>query len=133
MHSLTKTSSGNHSQGQQFSLQHSNSNSNSNGWYKLIAFKLGAVGSAIFLFFSTSSLVSFTLRETQARMLRFTYLLQYYIENELSITALVLTHSTESLMMVPVMVGVQFFLKEFFGSHALAFVVLSLVWFAGKF
>jgi hypothetical protein len=123
-----------------------------------VVFKLGAMSSAVFLFFSTSSLVSFTLRETQvgvgevycvygvcgvcactmpvfdkplipallrpppinlplslaptttttthphppqARMLRFTYLLQHHIQNELSIFTLVCTHATESLMMVP--------------------------------
>ena len=72
-----------------------------------LVFKAEAVASAVFLFFSASSLVSFTLRETQARMLRFTYLLQHQISHELPIAALVLTHSTESLMMVPVMVGVS--------------------------
>ena len=38
------------------------------GWLQLVAFKGGAMASAIFLFFSTSSLVSFTLRETQVRL-----------------------------------------------------------------
>ena len=102
-------------------------------FWRVIAFKFGAAGSSVFLFFSTSSLVCFALRETQARMLRFTYLLQHHIQNGLPIVQLVTTHATESLMMVPVMVGILFFLRAFFSDQVLAFLVLSLVWFAEVF
>ena len=93
-----------------------------------ILFKMNAVGSTIFLFFSTSSLVSYTLRETQARMLKFTYLLQHHIQHNLPISGIIFTHVTESLLFVPMMVGLLFFLREFFRDQIIAFTVLSLVW-----
>jgi hypothetical protein len=89
---------------------------------------MNAVGSTIFLFFSTSSLVSYTLRETQARMLKFTYLLQHHIQHNLPIAGIIFTHVTESLLFVPMMVGLLFFLREFFRDQIIAFTVLSLVW-----
>jgi hypothetical protein len=41
-----------------------------------VAFKIGVVLTTVFLFFTTTTLVSFTLRLTQERMLKFTFLLQ---------------------------------------------------------
>ena len=43
---------------------------------KFVVFKLGVLCTTLFLFFITTTLVSFTLRETQERMLKFTFLLQ---------------------------------------------------------
>ena len=57
-------------------------------WVQKSLFKLHAMSSAIFLFFCISTLVSFTLRETQSHMLRFTYLLQHHTRHELPIFAL---------------------------------------------
>ena len=102
-------------------------------WTGRCLFKLHAVSSAVFLFFCISTLVSFTLRETQSRMLRFTYLLQHHTRHELPIFALVFTHVTESLLFVPVMVGLHFFLKSFFVDQLLSFFVTSLVWCAEVF
>jgi hypothetical protein len=48
---------------------------------KYVVFKVGVLFTIIFLFFTTTTLVSFTLRETQERMLRFTFLLQHHIRN----------------------------------------------------
>ena len=61
-------------------------------------------------------------------MLRFTFLLQYHIQHRLSYKILVLNQIAESLVFVPVMVGMLFFLSEFFADQLLAFIVLSLVW-----
>ena len=66
-------------------------------------------------------------------MLRFTYLLQHHTRHELPIFALVFTHVTESLLFVPVMVGLHFFLKSFFDDQLLSFFVTSLVWCAEVF
>ena len=46
------------------------------GWQHYVAFKIGVVLTTLFLFFTTTTLVSFTLRVTQERMLKFTFLLQ---------------------------------------------------------
>lgn len=98
-----------------------------------IYFKVNAVGCTIFLFFCMSTLVSFTLRETQERMVRFTYLLQHHIRHELPIFALVFTYVVESLLFVPVMVGLHFFMRQFFLDQLLSFIVISLVWCAEVF
>ena len=98
-----------------------------------VFFKVNAVGCTIFLFFCMSTLVSFTLRETQERMVRFTYLLQHHIRHELPIFALVFTYVVESLLFVPVMVGLHFFMRQFFLDQLLSFIVISLVWCAEVF
>lgn len=94
----------------------------------LVLFKIGVVLTTFFLFFTTTSLVSFTLRETQVRMLKFTYLLQHHVRNRLPYAPLICTHVVESLVFVPIMVGILFFLFEFFSDQLLAFMVLSTVW-----
>ncbi len=70
----------------------------------------------------------FYFRETQERMLRFTFLLQYHIRHRLPYHYLVLTHVAESLVFVPIMVGTLFFLIQFINDELLAFLVLSVVW-----
>ncbi len=84
--------------------------------------------STVLLFFTTSTLVSFTLKETQERMLRFTYMLQYYTRHNLSVIKLVVTHLVESLVFVPIMVGIMGFLYEFFADSLLTFLLLSITW-----
>lgn len=99
----------------------------------VLMFKVGILFTTLFLFFTTTTLVSFTLRETQERMLKFTYLLQHHVRNNLPYAPLVLTHVVESLVFVPIMVGILFFLFEFFSDQLLAFMVLLLVWLAEVF
>ena len=48
---------------------------------QFIAFKIGVIVTTVFLFFTTTTLVSFTLRETQERMLKFTFMLQHHISH----------------------------------------------------
>ena len=101
--------------------------------HKFVAFKTGVVFTTIFLFFTTTTLVSFTLRETQERMLKFTFLLQHHISHRIPYAPLVFTHVVESLVFVPIMVGILFFLFEFFSDQILAFMVLSVVWLSEVF
>ena len=98
-----------------------------------VAFKVGVVLTTIFLFFTTTTLVSFTLRETQERMLKFTFMLQHHISHRIPYAALVFTHVVETLVFVPIMVGILFFLFEFFSDQLLAFMVLSVVWLCEVF
>mmetsp|Transcript_25820 Transcript_25820/g.33850 ORF Transcript_25820/g.33850 Transcript_25820/m.33850 type:complete len:929 (+) Transcript_25820:122-2908(+) len=91
-------------------------------------FRFGVLFTTCFLFFTTTTLVSFTLRETQTRMLKFTFLLQHHVRNHLPYAPLIFTHVVESLIFVPIMVGILFFLFEFFSDQMLAFMVLSMVW-----
>lgn len=103
-------------------------NSSKTGRHALL-FKAGVILTSVFLFFITTTLVSFTLRETQDRMLHFTFQLQMYVEQERRLGSLITTHVVENLVFVPIMVGVMFFLIEFYGGDKLlAFMVMSIVW-----
>ena len=97
---------------------------------ELLTFKAGVMFTTLFLFFTATTLVSFVLRETQERMLKFTFLLQHHIAHRIPFTRLVVTHVVESLVFVPIVVGILFFLFEFFSDQLLAFLVLSVVWVA---
>jgi hypothetical protein len=82
-----------------------------------------------FLFFITTTLVSFTLRETQQRMLAFTLALREHVRSQQPLALLIIRHIIENLVFCPIMVGIMFFLIEFYrGDKFLAFMVLSLVW-----
>ncbi|KAI4367433.1 hypothetical protein MLD38_023171 [Melastoma candidum] len=53
--------------------------------------------------------VSFTLRETQTRMLRFTVQLQHHARHRLPTFQLIFVHVIDSLVFVPIMIGILFF------------------------
>ena len=99
-----------------------------------LRFKLGVLGASSFLFFVTTTLVSFTLRETQDRMLNFTFQLQEHVRNRIPVGRLVATHVVENLVLVSINIGAIFFLIEFYGGDKfLAFMVLTLVWVSEVF
>ncbi|KAH7440443.1 hypothetical protein KP509_04G107300 [Ceratopteris richardii] len=95
--------------------------------------KCGVLIMSLFVFFTTTMSVSFTLRETQARMLRFTVQLQYHARHRLPAFRLIFIHVIESLVFVPIMIGILFFLFEFYEDQLLAFMVLTLVWLCELF
>lgn len=101
---------------------------------KFITFRLSVLLSSLFIFFLTTSLVSFTLQETQDRMLEFTLQLKDRVRNRLPLTGLIVRHVLENLVFVPIMVGMIFFLIEYYGGDKfLAFSVLSMVWLCEVF
>mmetsp|Transcript_14283 Transcript_14283/g.42834 ORF Transcript_14283/g.42834 Transcript_14283/m.42834 type:complete len:93 (+) Transcript_14283:1045-1323(+) len=73
-------------------------------------------------------MVSFTLRQTQNKMLRFTYMLERSVRYGMPYRGLVMTHVVDSLVFVPMMVGMLFFLFQFYDDQVLALLVLSCVW-----
>ena len=79
--------------------------SSSNSW--------AVAGRAAFVLFATSTLVHYTLRETQARMLRFTAELRETISSRRSYARLVTRHLLDSAAFAPIMVGMLAFLFEF--------------------
>jgi hypothetical protein len=94
-----------------------------------LLFKLGVLLQITFLYFFCTTLVSFTLRETQERMLEFTQELSRRVHLSLPLQGLITTHVVQNLVFVPIMVGMMFFLIEFYsGDKFLAFMVLSIVW-----
>jgi hypothetical protein len=98
------------------------------GWVAAALYKIGIVATTLFLLFITTTLVHHTLRETQGMMLQFTVDLQRRIEQQRPYHTLVINHAVNSLVFVPVMVGMLFFLCEFFNDQLLAFMLLALVW-----
>ena len=63
-----------------------------------------------FLIFSTSTLSSYTLRETQTRMLRFAYLIKERVSNRESYIPLVTAHLLDSVVFAPITLGMLSFL-----------------------
>ena len=101
---------------------------------RILAGKAGVVLTSIFLFFITTTLTSFTLRETQQRMLEFTIQLQNHVREDRSLWKLIFMHVLENLVFVPIMLGMMFFLIEFYGGDkVLAFMVQSVVWICEVF
>ncbi|XP_042402391.1 membralin-like protein At1g60995 [Zingiber officinale] len=95
--------------------------------------KCGVLIMSLFVFFTITMSVSFTLRETQSRMLRFTVQLQHHARNHLPTFQLIFVHVIESLVFVPIMIGILFFLFEFYDDQLLAILVLTLVWLCELF
>ncbi|GAV61133.1 Membralin domain-containing protein [Cephalotus follicularis] len=95
--------------------------------------KCGVLMMSLFVFFTTTMSVSFTLRETQTRMLKFTVQLQHHARHRLPTFQLIFVHAIESLVFVPIMIGILFFLFEFYDDQLLAFMVLILVWLCELF
>ena len=101
---------------------------------RFLTFKLLVLLSTLLIFFLTTSLVSFTFQETQDRMLEFTLQLQNRVRHQQPIERLILGHLLENLVFVPIMIGMIFFLIEFYGGDKfLAFNVLSMVWICEVF
>ncbi|KAL5562816.1 hypothetical protein UlMin_032563 [Ulmus minor] len=98
-----------------------------------LVIKCGVLMMSLFVFFTTTMSVSFTLRETQTRMLKFTVQLQHHARHRLPTFQLIFVHVIESLVFVPIMIGILFFLFEFYDDQLLAFVVLILVWLSELF
>ncbi|KAK9155232.1 hypothetical protein Sjap_002712 [Stephania japonica] len=95
--------------------------------------KCGVLVMSLFVFFTTTMSVSFTLRETQIRMLKFTVQLEHHARHRLPTFQLIFVHVIESLVFVPIMIGILFFLFEFYDDQLLAFMVLILVWLCELF
>jgi hypothetical protein len=89
---------------------------------QFIAFRTGVIFTTSFLFFISTTLVNYILRQTQDKMLRFTYLLQFHITHNLPYLSLVFTHVIDSLVFVPIMMGIYFFLFEFFSDQLVSLV-----------
>ena len=92
-------------------------------------FKLGVLLSSLFLFFLTTTIVSFTLRTTQARMLRFTIQLQKHIRQGQHFSQLIIIHCIETMVFVPIILGIFFFLNDcFYHDKVLSFTIFSGIW-----
>jgi hypothetical protein len=103
---------------------HANNNNNN---------KLAVVFQTTVLYFIATTLVRNTLVATQQRMIDFTRALQAHVRSRRAVHGLVVQHLMENLVFVPQMIGVIFFLMEFYGDKFLAFLILSFVWLCEVF
>ena len=103
--------------------------------HNFVIFKVGVLISSLFLFFTTTTLVSFTLRETQNRMLHFTFQLQKRIQEGQPYSGLIITHVIHNMVFVPIMIGILLFLTDCYynGDKFLAIIILSGVWICEVF
>lgn len=83
---------------------------------------------SVFLYYVVASVISLTLRLTQENMLKFAYLLTHYVRLRLPYFNLVTTHILGSFVFVPVMIGLQYFMAEFYRAHLLSFLIITLIW-----
>ncbi|DBA03016.1 TPA: LOW QUALITY PROTEIN: hypothetical protein N0F65_003204, partial [Lagenidium giganteum] len=102
-------------------------------WLMFIALKFKMLHTILFLFFIMTALVAFVLMETQKRMITFTGLFQNRTQLQIPFSNLVLAYFAQSLMFVPVLVGMLFFLFELYKDHFLAFCMMSLIWVGESF
>lgn len=66
-------------------------------------------------------------------MLKFTVQLQHHARHRLPTFQLIFVHVIESLVFVPIMIGILFFLFELYNDQLLAFLILLLVWLCELF
>ena len=110
--------------------------SGQNSWTGIPAALAGKAGGAVacvFLFYALSTIVAFTLRDTQRRMMRFTALLQRTMRRREPIALLCAAHIWRTLVNIPLIVGTLFFLAGTFTDQTIAFFVQSIVWEAEVF
>ncbi|KAF4322699.1 hypothetical protein BBO99_00003833 [Phytophthora kernoviae] len=105
----------------------------SSKWLKLVALKFKILHTILFLFFVITALVAFVLMETQKRMITFTALFQNRRQLQIPFSNLVMTYFAQSLMFVPVLVGMLFFLFELYKDQLLAFGVMTVMWVGESF
>ena len=93
--------------------------------------KFGVVVSTLVTFVTLSMVVEYTLNETQAKMVDFTFKLKDHVRNDIPLASLVLTHILNILLFVPLTIGVLYLLQQvvFCDDIYMSFGVLSLVWF----
>lgn len=100
---------------------------------KSFSFLWSTIFVTLFYYFITSSLVSLTLKSTQENMLKFAYLLTHHVRSRIPYFHLVASHVVSSFVFVPILIGLQYFVVEFFYPHFLSFLLTTLVWMGEVF
>ncbi|TMW64589.1 hypothetical protein Poli38472_011469 [Pythium oligandrum] len=103
-------------------------------WIERIAFKVHVLYLCVSLFFVCIALLSFVMKETQLRCLRLTDVVvnRLPVSND-DVTTLVISYFMQSLVLVPVVLGMLFFLLEVYRDHVLAFGVLIILSYGEAF
>ena len=96
-------------------------------------FQVSILLTAIFIWFTSTMLVSITFRETQLRLLFFTASTQHHVRHGLSVRHLLLAHLSQSFLFVLVTIGVLLCISEFLDDRLLGLLMLSIVWLTEPF
>ncbi|EEY54910.1 uncharacterized protein PITG_08478 [Phytophthora infestans T30-4] len=102
-------------------------------WLRFVAMKVKILHTILFLLFALAALVAFVLMETQKRMITFAALFQNRHQLQIPFANLVLTFFAQSLVFVPVLVGMVYFLFELYKDRLLAFGVMTIMWMGESF
>ena len=89
-----------------------------------LVWKAGAVLTATFIMGTTGLLVNFALRAAQVHLIKLSDDLQYVMREQIPYSGVIVQHTLEGLVFVPIVAGVLFFLFEFFDDQILAFLVM---------
>jgi len=101
--------------------------------FNMVLRRFGALITSMFMMCSVGSLVAFALKEVQLRAWKLTIDLQDHIRAQLSYTDVLLRYSLDAIVLVPILIGILFFMFEFFKDHRLAFAVLVVAWLCELF
>ncbi|ETK83504.1 hypothetical protein F441_11524 [Phytophthora nicotianae CJ01A1] len=107
--------------------------SSARSWLRFVAMKFKILHTILFLFFVITALVAFVLLETQKRMITFAALFHNRQQLQIPFANLVMTFFAQSLVFVPVLVGMLFFLFELYKDRLLAFGVMTIMWVGESF
>lgn len=85
--------------------------------------KLTLLMTILGVFFITSTIVHHILKETQNRMLGFTYLLQYHIRHDISYASLIFSHLIEICIFVFIMIAMVWLMFSLYKDQLVSFLV----------
>jgi hypothetical protein len=100
----------------------------SQGVVSVMVFKLGIFIATTFILFTISTVINFTLRETQQKMLLFTNVVQHRLRHRQYFVQAVVKHALESLVFAPVTIGVFIFMSGVYVDNLTAFGMMTLMW-----
>jgi len=97
--------------------------------------KLGIIVSTLITFTTLNIVVEFTLKETQSKVVEFSYRLKEYVRTDTPVLSLITTHILNILLFIPLTIGLLYTLQwvVYRGDVYASFGVLSLVWFIRAF
>lgn len=97
--------------------------------------KVCIILSTLITFITLNIVVEFTLKETQSKVVEFSYRLKEYVRTDTPVLSLITTHILNILLFIPLTIGLLYTLQwvVYRGDVYASFGVLSLVWFIRAF
>jgi hypothetical protein len=100
----------------------------------LIVFKADMIMSALLLVGSLTNMIGWILRESQSRMVQFTVDLQRSVQENQSVSRLVVSHLVACSAFIPFVIGIFMFMFAVFDNdHTIAFFFMVCMWLTEAF